>query len=243
MEKENMPAPAISGIILPIRGDLLVFHRIGIAALTPAARRAAVRLAQVWPELPGPPNPPGVHGGVIRRESGFLDVALPLQDLTPPDAAGAANAAGSGAAAAPRTIRQLAGDLLLAEVVRHEGGAWITPPTFPTWVEFHYGRADLRTIAARGLPFLPATPGLDDAEAAAMADRFPTSVWQTLVAHWGVVMSDEDVRAAAPHVVLGKLGATAAIMRLPVVDFRAVAALATWLALYGLALGAARDAA
>ena len=242
MEK-NMSAPAISGVILPIRGDLLVFHRIGIGALTPAARRAAVRLAQVWPELPGPPNLTGVGGGVIRRESGFLDVALPLQDLTPPDAAGAANAAGSGAAAAPRTIRQLAGDLLLAEVVRHEGGVWITPPTFPTWVEFHYGRADLRTIAARGLPFLPATPGLDDAEAAAMADRFPTSVWQTLVAHWGVVISDEDVRAAPPHVVLGKLGAAAAIMRLPVVDLRAIAALATWLALYGLALSAARDAA
>jgi len=242
MENINAHAPAISGVILPIRGDLLVFHRIGIAALTPAARRAAVRLAQVWPELPGPPHLPGVGGGVIRRESGFLDVALPLQDLTPPDAAGAANAAGSGGAA-PRTIRQLAGDLLLAEVVRHEGGAWITPPTFPTWVELHYGRADLRTVAARGLPFLPATPGLDDAEAAAMADRYPTSVWQTLVAHWGVIISDEDVRAAPPHVVLGKLGAAAAIMRLPVVDLRAIAALATWLALYGLALSAARDAA
>jgi len=234
---ENIPTPAISGVILPIRGDLLVFHRIGIGALTPAARRAAVRLAQVWPELPEPPHPPGVGGGVVRRPDGFLEVALPLQDLAPPDAAGAADAA------PPRTLRQIAGDLLLAEVVRHEGGVWITPPTFPTWVEFHYGRADLRTIAARGLPFLPATPGLDDAEAAAMADRFPTSVWQTLVAHWGVVISDEDVRAAPPHVVLGKLGAAAAIMRLPVVDFRAIAALATWLALYGLALSAARDAA
>jgi len=237
MEEKRQPVPPVAGVLLPLRGDMLHVQRLALDVLTPGARRAAVVLAQRWPVIAGPPHLPGVGGGVVRRPDGLLEVALPLQDLAPPDAAGAADAA------PPRTLRQLAGDLLLAEVVRHEGGAWITPPTFPTWVELHYGRADLRTVAARGLPFLPATPGLDDAEAAAMADRYPTSVWQTLVAHWGVIISDEDVRAAPPHVVLGKLGAAAAIMRLPVVDLRAIAALATWLALYGLALSAARDAA
>jgi len=239
MEK-NMSAPAISGVILPIRGDLLVFHRIGIGALTPAARRAAVRLAQVWPELPGPPNLTGVGGGVIRRESGFLDVALPLQDLTPPDAAGAADAA------PPRTLRQIAGDLLLAEVVREEGGIWLPPPTFGAWAEWHFSRRDFAAVAAGGLPSLAAAlaaRGVDDAEATALAYRFPTSVWQTLVAHWGVVITDETASAIPPHAVLGRLGAAAAIMRLPVADIHAVAALVARLAFYGLALRAAHGAA
>jgi len=239
MEK-NMSAPAISGVILPIRGDLLVFHRIGIGALTPAARRAAVRLAQVWPELPGPPNLTGVGGGVIRRESGFLDVALPLQDLTPPDAAGAADAA------PPRTLRQIAGDLLLAEVVREEGGIWLPPPTFGAWAEWHFSRSDFAAVAAGGLPSLAAAlaaRGVDDAEATALADRFPTSVWQTLVAHWSVVITDETASAIPPHAVLGRLGAAAAIMRQPLVDMRAVAALVARLAFYGLALRAAHGAA
>ena len=237
---ENIPTPAISGVILPIRGDLLVFHRIGIGALTPAARRAAVRLAQVWPELPGPPNLTGVGGGVIRRESGFLDVALPLQDLAPPDAAGAADAA------PPRTLRQLAGDLLLAEVVREAGGIWLPPPTFGAWAEWHFSRRDFAAVAAGGLPSLAAAlaaRGVDDAEATALAYRFPTSVWQTLVAHWGVVITDETASAIPPHAVLGRLGAAAAIMRLPVADIHAVAALVARLAFYGLALRAAHGAA
>jgi len=238
--KETHPVPPVSGVILPIRGDLLVFHRIGIGALTPAARRAAVRLAQVWPELPGPPNLTGVGGGVIRRESGFLDVALPLQDLAPPDAAGAADAA------PPRTLRQLAGDLLLAEVVREEGGIWLPPPTFGAWAEWHFSRHDFAAVAAGGLPSLAAAlaaRGVDDAEATALADRFPTSVWQTLVAHWSVVITDETASAIPPHAVLGRLGAAAAIMRQPLVDMRAVAALVARLAFYGLALRAAHGAA
>ena len=237
---ENIPTPAISGVILPIRGDLLVFHRIGIGALTPAARRAAVRLAQVWPELPEPPHPPGVGGGVVRRPDGLLEVALPLQDLAPPDAAGAADAA------PPRTLRQLAGDLLLAEVVREAGGIWLPPPTFGAWAEWHFSRRDFAAVAAGGLPSLAAAlaaRGVDDAEATALAYRFPTSVWQTLVAHWGVVITDETASAIPPHAVLGRLGAAAAIMRLPVADIHAVAALVARLAFYGLALRAAHGAA
>jgi hypothetical protein len=237
---ENIPTPAISGVILPIRGDLLVFHRIGIGALTPAARRAAVRLAQVWPELPEPPHPPGVGGGVVRRPDGLLEVALPLQDLAPPDAAGAADAA------PPRTLRQIAGDLLLAEVVREEGGIWLPPPTFGAWAEWHFSRRDFAAVAAGGLPSLAAAlaaRGVDDAEATALAYRFPTSVWQTLVAHWGVVITDETASAIPPHAVLGRLGAAAAIMRLPVADIHAVAALVARLAFYGLALRAAHGAA
>jgi hypothetical protein len=240
MENINAHAPAISGVILPIRGDLLVFHRIGIGALTPAARRAAVRLAQVWPELPEPPHPPGVGGGVVRRPDGLLEVALPLQDLAPPDAADAADAA------PPRTLRQIAGDLLLAEVVREEGGIWLPPPTFPMWAEWHFSRRDFAAVAAGGLPSLAAAlaaRGVDDAEATALADRFPTSVWQTLVAHWGVVITDETASAIPPHAVLGRLGAAAAIMRQPLADFHAVAALVARLAFYGLALRAAHGAA
>jgi hypothetical protein len=219
---------------------MLHVQRLALDALTPGARRAAGVLAQLWPVSAGPPNLPGVGGGVVRRTDGLLDVALPLQDLAPPDAAGAADAA------PPRTLRQLAGDLLLAEVVRKAGGIWMPPPTFVAWAEWHFSRSDFAAIAAGGLPSLAAAlaaRGVDDAEATALADRFPTSVWQTLVAHWGVVITDETASAIPPHAVLGRLGAAAAIMRLPVVDLPAIAALATRLAFYGLALRAAHGAA
>ena len=237
---EETPLPPVAGVLLPLRGDMLHVRRLALDALTPGARRAAGVLAQLWPVSAGPPNLPGVGGGVVRRTDGLLDVALPLQDLAPPDAAGAADAA------PPRTLRQLAGDLLLAEVVRKAGGIWMPPPTFVAWAEWHFSRSDFAAIAAGGLPSLAAAPaarGVDDAEATALADRFPTSVWQTLVAHWSVVITDETASAIPPHAVLGRLGAAAAIMRQPLVDMRAVAALVARLAFYGLALRAAHDAA
>ena len=237
---EETPLPPVAGVLLPLRGDMLHVQRLALDALTPGARRAAGVLAQLWPVSAGPPNLPGVGGGVVRRTDGLLDVALPLQDLAPPDAAGAADAA------PPRTLRQLAGDLLLAEVVRKAGGIWMPPPTFVAWAEWHFSRSDFAAIAAGGLPSLAAAlaaRGVDDAEATALADRFPTSVWQTLVAHWSVVITDETASAIPPHAVLGRLGAAAAIMRLPVVDLPAIAALATRLAFYGLALRAAHGAA
>ena len=88
--KETHPVPPVAGVLLPLRGDMLHVQRLALDVLTPAARRAAVFLAQRWPVIAGPPNLPGVGGGVVRRPDGLLDVALPLQDLTPPDAAGAA---------------------------------------------------------------------------------------------------------------------------------------------------------
>jgi hypothetical protein len=98
-----------------------------------------------------------------------------------------------------------------------------------------------------GLPSLAAAlaaRGVDDAEATARADRFPTSVRRARHrARWGVVITDETASAIPPHAVLGRLGAAAAIMRLPVADFRAVAALVARLAFYGLALRAAHGAA
>ena len=232
--------PPVAGVLLPLRGDLLHVQRLALDVLTPAARRAAVFLAARWPVIAGPPDLPGVGGGVVRRADGLLEVALPLQDLAPSDAPGAADAA------PPRTLRQIAGDLLLAEVVREEGGIWVPPPTFPTWAEWHFSRRDLAAVAAGGLPSLAAAlaaRGVDDAEAAALADRFPTSVWQTLVAHWGVITTDETAAAIPPHAVLGRLGAAAALMRQPLVDLRSVAALITRLAFYGLALRAAHGAA
>jgi len=240
MEEKRQPVPPVAGVLLPLRGDMLHVQRLALDVLTPAARRAAVFLAQRWPVIAGPPHLPGVGGGVVRRPDGLLDVALPLQDLAPPDAAGAADAA------PPRTLRQLAGDLLLAEVVREEGGIWLPPPTFPMWAERHFSRHDFAAVAAGGLPSLAAAlaaRGVDDAEATALADRFPTSVWQTLVAHWSVVITDETASAIPPHAVLGRLGAAAAIMQLPLADFRAVAALVARLAFYGLALRAAHGAA
>lgn len=242
--QQPFPGPAVGLVALRVQGTLLTIHRIPVDRLTPAAQRAAARLAAVWPEVSPGDLAVRQDGVIVPHPDGRCTVALPISRAAVPSgtpAAPSGTPAVQCTAAQPRTLLQLACDLLGHAAAAADGRWWEPPPTFAQWVAAHYDGLDLRARVAHGVAGLPHTPGINRVdEAAALAARYPTSVVQTLVETWRFMPPEVTAPAAAAlgAAPFGGIAQAAAALGLAPLDLTAIHAIIAWLAFYGYAIRA-----